>query len=468
MAKSVKVLKRGEVIDPTPIEGNLVRVKKPTFLSLVGLPANQTGFKVVRSDQGENKMSTTTSRRLRRSETNPVLRLTFPEGTTEESVQATLESFKMQSYTVAEEAGVFTAIRSDVKSISEVADTHEIKLTAGGLMATVKRSESKPVQPIDATEVAVVGIEFDATLFDTQHASEWLKRNCVDKASEPAQNSDESLLVVTRGEAEEGQEVRRVAVEDGVTAVIARSDVSSIPDGMYAVVSETAYGSWGWGQLDFNAALADSAFTEAMWDSLYTLRDVLEQVVIYSPLPVETRKALVLNALAQYGAYVVSVMDSLPRQLLVTVARSAQPKQENEMNKQAENQATGANEPKTEFVTRSELAAAVAEGIKAADAAKQAELKRSADEEAQAKAKAEADDKAKEVLRSDITAAVEAATKPLTDEIEKLKGATVVRSDSGDTVVKQGEGKGKATDVFRGCLPGIRRQAAGQSNEVTE
>lgn len=463
MTKTVKVLKRGAVIDSTPITGNLVKVKTPKFLTLTGLPANQTAFKVVRSDQGE-KMSNQAPRRLRRSETNPVLRLTFPEGTTEDGVKETLESFKMQSYAVVEDNGVFVATRSDVKSISQE-ETHQIKLTAGGLMATVQRTDSKPVQPHEPTAIAVVGIEFDAQRFDAESAAAWLQSNSVDNVTDPAQNSDESLIVVTRGEQEEGQEVRRVVVEEGVTAVIVRSDVDGIPDNMYAVVSETAYGNWGWGQLDFNAAMADEAFTDAMREALYKLDDVLRNIVLYSALPLDVRKTLALNALSQYGAYVVSVMDSLPRQVLVSVARSAQPKQEIEMTKQAENQATGANEPKTEFVTRSELAQAIAEGIKAADDAKAAELKRSEEAAAKAKEDAEAAEKAKEVQRADITAAVAEAVKPLNEEIERLKGQTVVRNDNGDpkAVVET-----KTKDVFRGAIPGLRGIPAAAAQTETE
>ena len=473
MPKIVKTLKRGEVIDTTPVKGNLVKPVKTRFVSLVGLPANETAFKVVRSDQGETEMSKPTSRRLRRSEINPVLRLTFPEGTTETSVKETLASYGMATYVVAsDEKGIFTATRSDLQSIAKD-DTTDIKLTAGGIMATVKRQASEPTAP-QAPEgrphIAVVGVEFDPELFTPEQATEWLQRNSVDNVSAPAQNPDETAITVKRGDGADGEEVRRVQVEDGVTVVIARADVMSVPTDMVAGVSEAADGNWGWGQLDFSAWMADEVFCDPVGDAIYTLGGVLRNIVFYSDLPIDTRKVLVANALAQFGGFVNTIMDSLPRQVVVAVARSAQPKQENEMKTTDTNNGAGANgqESKAQFVTREDLAAAIADGIKAHEASKAEELKRS--EEAKAKAEADAAaakelaDKAQEVQRSAITEAVKAATEPLVEKIAKLEGQTVVRSATTDPAAK---GKTtEKTDVFRGALPGIRRTAQADQAEA--
>lgn len=473
MPKIIKTLKRGEVIDTTPVKGNLVKPVATKFVSLVGLPANQTGFKVVRSDQGETDMSKPTSRRLRRSEVNPVLRLTFPEGTTEEGVKETLASYGMATYVVAsDDKGIFTATRSDLQSIANE-DTTSIKLTAGGIMATVKRQASAPTAP-QAPEgrphIAVVGVEFDPELFTAEQAQEWLQRNSVDNVSAPAQNPDETAITVKRGDVADGEEVRRLQVEDGVTVVIARADVMSVPTDMVAVVSEAAYGNWGWGQLDFSASMADEEFCEQVGDAIYTLGGVLRNIVFYSDLPIDTRKVLVANALAQFGGFVNTIMDSLPRQVVVAVARSAQPKQENEMKTTDTNNGAGANgqENKAQFVTREDLAAAIAEGIKAHETSKAEELKRA--EEAKAKAEAEAaaakeaSDKAQEVQRSAITEAVKAATEPLVEKIAKLEGQTVVRSATTDPAAKGA--KPEKQDVFRGALPGIRRTQKADAAEA--
>lgn len=448
----VRTIQRGEVIDDTPVDGNLVRVIKPKFLSLVGLPANQTGFKVVRSDQGENEMSKPTSRRLRRSETNPVLRLTFPEGTTDEEVTETLTSYGMSSYRVERGEKTVTATRSDLKSIS--GETQDIKLTAGGIVATVNRMA--PAVTEEKANVALVALEFDAEKFNTLQADAWIQRNSVDKCGEPAQNSDETLFVVKRGDVADGEEVRRLQIEDGVTAVIKRDDAADVPDSLMVVVSEIAYGNWGWGQIDFNAAMADDAFCDAMDEAIYTMRDVLWNIVYYNTQPLDVKKGLIQNCLSQFGTYVNSVMDSLPRQVLVSVARSAQPT-EKVMSKEANNAAgagaTQAQPDMSQYIKREDLATAIAEGIAAAEAARaEAEVKRSADEAA----KKEAAEKEAEVQRSAINAAVEAATKPLVEKIEKLEGATVVRSapeSAGTTNVATKEEK---KDVFRGAIPGLR------------
>ena len=93
-------------------EGNLVKIKEAKFLSLVGLPANETGFKVVRSKDAKPEDKPTdqpttgtpivkpTVRRTRRSDASPVLALAFPEGTTEADVTKTLGEFGLAGYKV--------------------------------------------------------------------------------------------------------------------------------------------------------------------------------------------------------------------------------------------------------------------------------------------------------------------------------------------------------------------------------
>jgi hypothetical protein len=156
------------------------------------------------------------------------------------------------------------------------------------------------------------------------------------------------------------------------------------------------------------------------------------------------------------------VMDSMPRQLMVSVVRSAQPKEKFMSTTQGQGgaapAATTTNAVRSEgtpaaapaatpavdesvTIKRSELSQLIADGIAAHEASKKAELERAAAEE---KAKAE------QITRSDATALVEAATKPLLAEIEALKGTTVVRSAGTDPAVKAPVGEKQ--DVFRGAF----------------
>lgn len=451
-------VQRQDVVDPTPTEGNLVEVRKPKFITLVGKPANQTGFKVVRSDKGEPPMSQAVVRRTRRSETGPVLRLTFPAGTEESSVNESLKQYGLTGYTVQSEGGVFTATRSDLKSISPET-TMQIKLSEDGLIATVARQtaslEAKPVKGA----VAIARMEFDGSKFTLEEVKQWVAENSVDGTIQEPQNEGD-CYVVRRSEVPENEETREMSLEDGVVAVVVRADVMSVPAGFVAVVNETAYGSWGWGQLDFAAALADQEFSEAMREALSTLDDVLRNIVIWSPLPLDVRKELANRALSQFGEYISTVMDSLPRQLLVAVVRSANPTQEKSMTQaQQSGSATTTATPATTTttpaapetpITRSEVQSMIQAAVQAAT---EAAVKRSEPTPA-APAATTTEEPAKPITRDDLTAAIKAVTEPLVDAMKGLQGATVLRS--APEAVPGAEDPNKK-DVFRGAMPGLRR-----------
>lgn len=454
---------------PDAIQANLVKVVKPAFVSLVGLPANQAPLKVIRSaaHQGETPMNKPMRRTARRSDSpNAVLKITFPETMSDDEVNSALKTYGMRDFAIDRTDGVVTATRSDLQSIAKPdSPTMDIKLSEG-ITATILRSVS--VAPTDAKQnISVVGFEFPAETFGTDEIGAWLSKNSVDNASEPVENSDSSF-VVTRGEVEEGAETRLLKLEDGVVLTITRSCECDVPEGMAVAVCEAAYGSWGWGQLDFAAALADVEFCEWMDKGLSRLRDVLWNILFYSQLPLAARKELVANSLAQYGAFVSSVMDQLPRQMMVSVVRSAQLQ---EISMSEKNTPAGgtpttaaptttATPPATPVaqvgdsvtVSRAELASMIAAGV--ADGL--ANVEKAKLEEAQRAAAAEA---AKPITRSDLAAVVAEAVKPMQEEITALKGATVLRSDTPDPKIEQVADKGNVKNVFRGVfgdLPGQR------------
>ena len=139
------------------------------------------------------------------------------------------------------------------------------------------------------------------------------------------------------------------------------------------------------------------------------------------------------------------------------------------MSKQVETQ-TGQAEVKpdmSQYVSRSDLAAAIADGIAAHEKARtEAEVQRQA-QEAAAKAELE---KQTEVQRAAIKEAVESAVAPLNEEIAKLKGATVVRGapeTAGSTNVVRHDGKEQKQDVFRGAFPGLGSSRQ-QTSKTTE
>ncbi len=470
-----------KTIDSTPQAGNLVSVGTPKMLTLTKKPANTTAFKVMRSDetQGETSMSkptATVARRVRRSAANPIMALTFPADFTADDIASTLEAFGMADYTVSKnEDNLMVALRSDLTSISNLATT-SIKLNDKGVMATVARSDANTS---GYASVKVVGFEFGGE-HTAETATAWLKRNGVDIAAVEPENPD-AAVVVKRSEVAEGQEVRRMDLGDDVIVVIVQADELDAPDPIAEAVTDTAYGSWGWGFLDFNMAMADAEFCDAMDDSIYRLQGVLRNIMFYSNLPIDARKQLVENALTQYSSFVIGIMDSLPRQVMTAVARSA-PHKESTMSTTTQAAAATAAAATTEkadeqvTIKRSELDKMIADAI-ATNAEQQAaklaaepvtltrgeldKLLSDAKAAAAAPAKSEAE-KLAEVVRSEIA--------PVAERLAKLEGTTVIRNVTdpaqeprevkrGDEVPRTADGKKNYSEIFRGAVPGLHKRS---------
>lgn len=478
------------VLDDAPQDGNLVNVVKPKFLSLVGLPANTTGFKVVRKDAEGEKVKPVI-RRTRRSDATPVLRLTFPKDTTREDVDAAIAAYGMKDYRIEEsEDGVFTAVRSDtdLQSIAKM-PTQDIKLNEAGVTATVARAAEEAQNPGAALTLAT--IEFDGEKFDKESATEWLKRNSIDSEIAEKDNSA-SAFVVRRSDVKDGDDVRHLTLDEGVTGTIIRSDVMNIPDGFVAVINETAYGSWGWGQLDFNAALAGVAFAEQSREALNLLDSVLRDIIFYSSLPLDVRKQLANAALAQFGAYIGSMMDALPRTLLLSVVeRSSKPTNPENGNMTQKNASgapatTEATADDTQPLTRGDAKALIADAVKTALEAQAAATAQRSDGTQPAAAAAAATPAAGTeaaaatttatpaaaapagLTRSDMVEAMKEVMAPFAERLGKVEQTDVVRSDGTDAATEPAGGKGKEAtkqDVFRGAIFGPRGADTGRASE---
>lgn len=455
------------MFDDSDKNGNLVRVQQPKFLSVVGKPANRIAFKVVRSDSEKgNSMKPVVIRRTRRSDPSPILRMTFPAAYSDEQVTEQMKTFGLTGYNVARsEAGVI-ATRSDLQSIAT--ELTSIRLTEDGIVAEVARTE-QPTNPKSA--VAVVSLSFRSDKFTVEAAKKWLADAGIEVSAEPV--AGEGDIEVVRHAVSEDTERRVVQLEDGVSATIIRSDDEDIPEGYVAAVNETAYGNWGWGQLDFNARMADVAFTEVMDEAVWQLRRVLEDILLYSALPLADRKTLMVNATEQFKAFTVGILDSLPRTVLVAVARSAsQPKESTGMTTKHEGGAStptpapaaGTQDSPTP-VTRADFEQLVATvgGLSAAinkitEAQQVSRSDAPAETPAAAPSETTPEPAAVTITRADVEEAVKAAVsavaEPLVKRLDALEGTTVLRSDSGDgkiTATNQPNATGTKKDVFRGA-----------------
>lgn len=454
------------------------KLVEPKFLTLTGKPANQVAFKVIRDDQdGESNMTQKAPsaaerrRRVRSTQRSSLLFIKFPEGTTDDSVVDVAEEYGLSDYeVVTTDDGRKCLKRSDLTEIPADALTVQI---GNGCVAGVVRSEAAVSASTDPMPfIGLASIEFDKEAFSEVTAVEYLKRYDIDFIEKGVENTDK-LIRVNRIDLAEDAEVRRVSVEDGVVAVITRADVQEVTlvsSPFTEVVCEEAFGQWGWGQLDFNAMMADVEFCEAAEDASYRLRNLVERILFYSQLPVSARKELINRASTQFAAYIGSLLDALPAKvILVNRSNLEKLKEQKSMNQRVDETKLpeGAQAPaadKTEQqsedkpITRSEItqmiAAGVAEGLKAIAAPAKTEETQRSDESGEAK---KDDDTTTKMLSSVETVArsvegLATAVEGMAKRMEAMEGATTLRSDGADSTQTA-----PTKDVFQGIFGGGRK-----------
>lgn len=477
-----KVIKR---VTRSTVEGNLVRVKQPEFLTLTKRPANQRAFSMIRSDQGADMAQTTApvarrTRTKRSDDTKNLAVLTFPAGYTQEQVTASLADFGLASgYTVSEEGGVFKARRSDLQSIAD-GSTVSVKLTQDGIMAQIVRGEEAPVATEGQHGIKLVALEFDIEKFEEEKIPAFLQRNSVDFSEDQLDNSANDKTVLKRSEVGDGVETRRIELEPGVVAVIARADSDDVPAGFAMAVNEIAYGNWGWGQLDFNAAMADMAVCEMLEDGIWKLRQVLDNILFWSQLTVDAKKSLVQRTTAQFADFVNGVLDLLPRQVLVAVGQTQRSDLGHNQEKAMANPEAKGNDTQqqpaaqddAQPLTRADVTAIINESLgglkteltelvrsalpKADDSATPAQPNATQVDGQGATNTPAAAATEQAVTRSELVAAFSEAIKPMVEKLETMQSTTIVRSDNADPVATAKAGddnKVKRGDaIFKGAL----------------
>lgn len=442
---------------------SLAKVVEPKFLTLTGHPANQVAFRIVRDDKEKEMTQETQSakRRVRalRADT-PLLAISFADGTTEDDARAIVEEYGLEGFSVTEKDGLVVAFRSGVDAIPQ--DAISVTLQGGAKAYIQKRSDGAAPE---MSGLAVVALRFSKEAFpDSMDIQAWLQKQDVDFLENSTQNLD-TETVVLRSEMPEGTETRLLEVETGVTLVVSRADVQDVPENLVAVVSEAAYGNWGWGQLDFAAALADIEFSEASRHALNLMEDVLRNIMFYSPLPVSVKKDLVNRATGQFAAYIGSLLDALPTQVVVATRSAIQSKEtdmtketaapagktEEAMRSDASASATESTPVETspaENITRAEIQEMINTAVTAAVAAARAEPATEPAPVVEGAAGSESGvEKVMEVMRSSFEE-LKGSLTSMTERLGKVESTVVLRTDAGDG--KQG----KPADPFRGVFGG--------------
>ncbi len=462
-------------MDDTPVDGNLLSIDTPKFISIVGRPANQRPFVAIRSEPESTPAAPTRTVRAKRTlrSDQAIMMLTFPATYTEDQALGAVQNFGLDDYNVTFNGTNYVAVRSDTDLQSVAKSSSQIRLTSDGVMASLSAESYTPVEATPEPSVSLARLEFAAKTFDAEGVAAWAAKNSVDIPQDGIQNSGE-LMVVQRKDVPEGTEVRRMEIEKGVVAVVVRSDVMDVPVCLAIGVIETAYGCWGWGQMDFNASMADIAFCDAFDNAQYRLGEVMRRIVYHSELPLETRKTLVKTAAEQFATFVTNAIDALPRQVLLLAVRSdadtkGATKMSTEELKRQEAEAKAAKE-KAELdaqpITRADIKALIAETLAAVAppvvAVDTAEVVRADTPAVTAPATTPADPAVAPVIaqetqvitRADLNSALADALKPMLERVERAEQVTIVRDTSGDPAVSPAA----KSNIFRGSIFPVAQQ----------
>ncbi len=456
---------------------NLTKVVEPKFLTLTGMPANQTAFKVVRKDGEEMSMQHVQRTRVKRNDA--LVSVTFEEGLDEAGVTAVMNEWGFTTFTIETSGDRLKAIlRSDT-------DQGTMTVTIAGRVCEVLKPISNSTSDTKKN-VAVARMDFSKDAFPTLHeVEEWLVRNDINPSEVKFTTSDVVTSVQRHDVKDEESHV--INVEFGVDFRVIRADVADIPAKFVTVISDTAFGHWGWGQLDFSAYLADQEFTEASRDAMYALREVLDQIQFYSDVPLQIRKDLIRNACNQYADHVVALMDALPSKVVVAIRSSSQKEKPVTTAKPAASDASRtdadkdknkpdavdasrtdakAEQPTTDAdksapVTRSDVEAMIAASADATASAVTKAVTEALAAQRGDKAGGEKAPETTDTQRSDTPPAeptladVMRSVAALTEQVSGIKaevaafeGGTVVRSDGGEPKQATPESK----DVFRGVF----------------
>jgi hypothetical protein len=293
-------------------KANLMKLVEPAFLSLVTSPANKTAFKIVRSAQ--DTVSAEPS----------LLAIEFPPGITRDEAERLMGVLNLGEDYVLVEGGNTGYYLQRAGVADEVLAASPFIAMGNGFAAAVSVQNWDSTHVKSITGVKLLRMEFASSQYTLEQVKQWLEDNDIDFQSNGVSQT-ESCTVVVRHDSR-GEE-HTVQIMPGIVGYVSRAAANDVPNKVYRQVIESAYGTWGWGQLDFRAALADPEFSEESMEAIYVLGSVLDRIILSSGLPLSERKSLMRMACEQFADYMDGLMDALPTSL-IEQARSDQTKQE--------------------------------------------------------------------------------------------------------------------------------------------
>lgn len=465
----------------------LMKLVEPNFLSIVRSPANKTPFKVIRSAPEAGVADTAV-----RGDVG-LLSIEFPLGVGQEEADTLLSLLHLgDDYELATNDSGRFYLRRIGASDEMLGKTTRIDMGQGfSANVVVDFSETAGSSSVDAG-VQLLRMDFDREAFTLEQVKEWLEKNEIDFQPNGVVCSERTITVQRH---DCGEELQSVQIMPGVHGAVRRAAVSDVPEKVYRQVVEAAYGNWGWGQVDFRAAIADREFSEEAPEAVRVLSDVLYNV-IWSSLSLDEKKALARQACAQFADYMDGLIDALPTDVVEQI-RSTNSQETTQMpsaKKEEDIQRQDAAETTDE--SQSAAAEGAAENLAGTDTASAADevITRAAVEEIVKAAVAESmtavtemisglkteltsrqdqkEDEPKDDTSSasasgketigafgemlkDITDKVERmseAFSAMKGELEELAGTTVSRSDSGDVSPGETQVQRSESSPFKGIF----------------
>ena len=325
---------------------SLLRPVYPKFISVVDSPANQSAFKVIRSTEDSPAPSKGNALKKRTRRTAPVTRnaegllsITLPSTASREEAESVMAQFGLEDdYGITENGDSFALVRLGIPDDASIPATPiPLEGDMWAYVADTTLYRGLPAQSVESTKtdtttgdsssgnlgVVMVGLEFDEAFFETNRidrglVGNWLKERNI-AIEDNRIETVEGGIVATRYDTD--KQSRKLSIQQGVKAVVVRSTSANndVPKSISRAVTSEAFGNWGWGHVDFIAALADPEYCDKSYLAISTLYDVLETILFYSKYSLDERKTLMKEALDQYGAFMENLIDSLPRTVLEAV-----------------------------------------------------------------------------------------------------------------------------------------------------
>ena len=435
----------------------LMQLVEPKFLSLVKNPANRAGFKIVRSEDGALQ-NISKRKTVRKRADHKLISIKLPSGISEEDANMIVETFDLGADYLLETTSDGDYI---LRKANSTTPEHTIDMNIGNGFVAEIDAEAFTTTRSDSAIVGatVTTIRFEGDKWNEATVKGWSESKNIQSIPEKT----ESGYLINRHEVPESVQLQDILIEEGVNVSIARTESNDIPHTIYRAVIEQAYGNFGYGHIDFLQGIADSEFSRNADDAIYMLRDILDNILFYSALRLDERKALVQNALESFNSYISGLIDALPPTVVVqarldklnirqeadkmatskentkAVERDDATQTEEVATKEvsATEEVTRAEETtKTEvkeestsdYVTRSDLETIVADAVTAAMAKVETDSAARSDKDKESFSDALATIATAVEGIKESTDKVQRSVKELNTEVEDLGGATMTRS----------------------------------------